>query len=188
MLKRLLVISAPSGGGKSTIARFILEKYEKFTFSVSATTRKMREGEVNGVNYYFIDKEEFITKIQNDEFIEHEQLFDNYYGTLKSTINDLLDAGKNVLFDIDVKGALSIKKIFGEKALLLFIMPPSLEVLEARLRNRKSETDEQIRTRLSRYQEEMSMIDSFDVKVVNDVLEVAINEVDEIIKSNFPLE
>ncbi len=184
-MKKLLVISAPSGGGKSTIAKHILSNYPNFSFSVSATTRSKREGEIDGRNYLFITRDEFLFKIADNQFIEYEKIFNNYYGTLKSNINQLLDYGKFVLFDIDVKGALSIKKIYGDEALLLFILPPSLEVLEERLRKRESETDEQIKTRLSRYKEEMAQIDQFDAKVINDKLDDALKEVDNIINKEF---
>lgn len=184
-MKKILVISSPSGGGKSTVAKYILNKYPKFAFSISATTRKKRVGEEEGINYFYLSEKEFLEKISGEEFIEYEKIFDNYYGSLKSNVNNLIQNGKYVLFDVDVKGALNIKKIYSDDALLLFILPPSVEVLEARLRKRESETDEQISNRLSRYKDEVALLEKFDVKIINGELINTFAEIDQIISHNF---
>lgn len=183
--KRLLVLSAPSGGGKTTVAKHVLSKFSNFGFSVSATTRAPRAGETNGKDYYFFSKEEFINKIKNNEFAEHEEIFNNIYGTLKSEIDNALNGGKNLIFDIDVKGALSIKKAYPGEAFLLFLMPPDLEELENRLRNRDSENEVQIETRLARSAMEIAMKNEFDAIIINDDLHETLAKVEQIIQEKF---
>ena len=133
---KLVVFSAPSGTGKSTIAKMVLERLQNIRFSVSATTRSKRAGEQDGVNYYFLDREDFETKILTGGFIEHEFFFGNYYGTLLDKTYNVIDSGTNILLDLDVKGALNVKKLFPETSLLLFIEPPSMEALKERLKGR----------------------------------------------------
>jgi len=184
-MKKLLIISSPSGGGKSTVTKHILSKFPEFEFSISATTRAQRENEIDGKNYFFITKEEFLFKIADNQFIEYERIFDNYYGTLKSHINGILENNKFVIFDIDVKGALSIKKIYDKEALLLFLLPPSFDVLQERLKLRGTESSEQIKNRLARYRDEIEKINEFDIRIINDVLENTLLEVENVINENF---
>jgi guanylate kinase len=178
----LFVFSAPSGTGKTSIYKEILHNNPEIEFSVSATTRKKREGEIDGRDYFFLEKNDFEKRIKNDEFIEYEKIFDdNYYGTLKSFIDGKINDGKDVLFDLDVKGALSVKRIYKDKALLIFIKPPNKEVLKERLIKRGTESKEIIENRLSRFDFEMEKINEFNYVVINDDLKKAINEVQEII-------
>jgi len=181
---KLIVFSAPSGTGKSTIARLVLERIPTISFSVSATTRPKREGEQEGVNYYFLDKQEFEATIERGGFIEYEFFFGNYYGTLLDKTEQLIGAGKHLLLDLDVKGALNLKKLFPEHALLLFLQPPSMAVLQERLKGRESEDDASLQQRLERAALELSYADQFDAVVVNETLEVAVDAVTEII-TNF---
>lgn len=174
--KQLIVLSAPSGAGKTTLARYLLETFPEFKFSISATTRKPRENEINGKDYYFLTKEEFEKLIERNEFVEYEQIFNNYYGTLKSEVEKSINNGEIIVFDIDVKGALSIKKQYPEKSLLIFISPPSIETLKQRLIRRGTETPEQLQERFKRIDLEMAMKDKFDVIIVNDDLEEAKKE------------
>ncbi len=176
-MAKVIIISAPSGAGKTTIVKNIMEKYPEFNlaFSVSATTRPKRPNEINGKDYYFLTVEEFKNKIRNNEFIEWQEVYKNqFYGTLKSEIDRLFKQGKNIIFDVDVKGALNLKKIFGDNALAIFIEPPSIDELERRLRLRSTETEEAIRKRLQKAQQEISYRDFFDVIIVNDDLNEAI--------------
>lgn len=170
---KLIVFSAPSGTGKSTLAGIVLNRLRGIVFSVSATTRKQREGEVDGVNYYFLPLEEFEEKIRNGGFIEHEYFFGNHYGTLLDKTEEIRATGKNILFDLDVKGALSLKRLFGKEALLVFIRPPDMDALEERLKGRKSESPEQLAARLERARFELGFADKFDAVVVNDNLDQA---------------
>lgn len=179
--KKLIVLSSPSGGGKSTIARILMKKYPKMRFSISATTRQMRPKEKDGVHYYFLDKETFLKKIENGEFVEYEEIFDNYYGTLRSEISDAMNRNEILLFDIDVKGALSLKDAFPNESLLIFISPPSLETLNERLSKRSTESDEQIAVRLARSEMEMSLADKFDYIVINETLDLAVAEIEKIV-------
>jgi len=178
---KLIVFAAPSGTGKSTIAKAILEAFPNISFSVSATTRPIREGEQNGREYYFISKSEFEEKLQRGEFIEYSKHFDNYYGTLKSVAERTLSSGKHLLLDLDVHGSMAVKKLYGPHALLIFIKPPSLEVLRSRLMSRRTETPEAIQRRLERAEYEMSFCNQFDAVVVNDSLQTAIDEVKSLI-------
>ncbi len=182
MEKRLIVLSSPSGGGKSTIARKLMKDYPDMMFSISATTRKRRPKETYGIEYFFLSREEFKRKIKNGEFVEYEEIFGNYYGTLKNEIRKALDIGCAMLFDIDVKGALSIKRAFPDDALLIFIAPPSVDVLRKRLTGRGTESEEEIVRRLQRAGNEMSQSSEFDYVVVNDDLEKTYNEILGIVK------
>lgn len=182
MKKQLVILSSPSGGGKSTVARHLLKVFPQFKLSVSATTREKRPNEINGKDYYFLSKEEFEKAIANDELIEYEQIFGNYYGTLKSQVNEVINRNDKLLFDIDVKGALSLKKLYPELSILIFLSPPSLEVLEDRLRNRKTETEEQIHIRYERAQMELAQAEKFDYVVINDNLEQTYSQIEELVK------
>ena len=189
---KLIVISAPSGCGKTTIAKAIMQKYPAMLFSVSATTRKMRNGEVDGKDYFFLSKDEFQKRISADELVEWEaypnEAHGNYYGTLRSEVDRALNHGKVMLFDVDVKGALSIKNKYGDDAVLIFITAPSFEILKSRLLNRKTEDAATIQRRLDRVPMEMEKGRQFDYEVVNDDLQKAIREVDDIIKKHTALE
>jgi guanylate kinase len=178
----LYVIAAPSGAGKTTIVNEVLRINPEIVFSVSATTRKKRKGETDGKDYFFFSKEDFIQKIKNNELVEYEIIFnDDYYGTLKSFVENNLKAGKSIIFDVDVKGALAIKKIYREKALLIFIMPPDIETLKDRLKKRATESTEQINERIKRVDLEIGKANDFDYIVVNDNLSKAVTEVLKII-------
>lgn len=174
--KRLLVLSSPSGGGKTTIASKLMKEFSNLRFSVSATTRNMRPGEVNGKQYYFLTREEFEKNINDENFIEYEEIFGNYYGTLKTEVQKAFDDSECLIFDIDVKGAMSIKKYFPEDSLLVFITPPNIKTLEDRLRRRSTETEEQIKVRLSRAELELSFSSKFDYIVINHILEDAVKD------------
>ena len=180
--KMLFVISAPSGAGKTSIVKEILNKDLGLVFSVSATTRKQRANEIDGKDYYFLSQDDFKKKIADNELIEYEEVYGNFYGTLRSVIDDNVNAGKDVIFDIDVNGALSLKKEYRDKAVLIFIMPPSVDTLKQRLSDRKTETPEQLQNRIKRVGHEMDTKDKFDHIVTNDDLPRAVKEVEEIIK------
>ena len=183
--KKLIIFTAPSGAGKTTIVRHLLKVRDDIAFSISACTRTPRYGEVNGMDYYFMNAEEFKRKIANEQFVEFEEVYENqYYGTLKSEIKRLWDAGKNVLFDVDVKGALAVKRKYGDKALAVFVKPPSFETLKQQLTSRKTEDDASLRKRINRVREEMTYERYFDITVVNDELSVALQEA-ELIVDNF---
>ena len=179
---KLIVVSAPSGAGKTTIAREILQRNPSVEFSVSATTRPRRTAEVDGRDYFFLSPEEFQRRVDAGDFVEHEDLFGNRYGTLKSEIERALRQGRHVLFDVDVKGALSIKRRY-PGALLIFIRPPSMEVLRDRLRNRKTEDEAVMARRLERAAMEMGKAGEFDEQVVNDDLARAVDEVQTLVRN-----
>lgn len=179
---KLLVFSAPSGAGKTTIVRSVLKEFPELAFSISATTRKRREAEVDGKHYLFISEAEFKKKIDNDEFVEWEKFYDYYYGTLKSHIEDLIDKGTNVVLEVDVKGALNIKKVYPD-CVLIFVMPPSFDTLKDRLIKRNTESEEDLAKRLERVELELSYKDKFENVIVNDDLEKAKNEAKNIIKN-----
>ena len=180
---KLIVISAPSGCGKTTIAREILNRHPEMAFSVSATTRPRRENEKEGVDYFFSTKEEFRKNIDKGALVEWEEIYGNFYVTLKREIDRALYSGRSMLFDVDVKGALSIKRRYPHETVLIFIEPPSMEILMERLRNRKTETEETIRSRLERVPMEMKQGELFDVSIVNDDLQEAIRCVDEVVRA-----
>lgn len=189
---KLIVIAAPSGAGKTTIVKAIMKKYPGMLFSISATTRPKREGEVDGKDYFFLTKEEFERRINAGEFVEWEQYpsasYGNYYGTLKSEVERALQNGRTMLFDVDVKGALSVKKYFPADAVLIFIKPPSMEVLRARLLNRRTEDEATMIHRLNRVAMEMEKAGEFHYQVINDDLQTALNEVEHILKKHIELE
>jgi guanylate kinase len=178
---KLFVVSAPSGGGKTTIVKAVLQRHPDFEFSVSATTRTKRANEENGKDYFFLLPEEFERLIRENALVEHEQIYGNYYGTLKSEVDRALGSGRCMVFDVDVKGALSIKKLYTARAVMLFIEPPSIQVLEERLRDRKTEDEAAFQKRMARVASELEIGKRFEHRIVNDSLTKAITEVDEII-------
>ena len=179
---RLFVISGPSGTGKGTICKELI-KDEKIRLSVSMTTRNPREGEVHGVSYYFATKEEFLQKIDAGGFLEYAEVFGNYYGTPKMEVLELLDKGMDVLLEIDVQGALQIKDVYPE-AVLVFILPPSMEELRARLTGRATETQDVVERRLGEAAKEISYVKQYDYAVINDDLDEAIDNVKMVIKAS----
>lgn len=181
---KIIILSAPSGTGKSTIIARLMEKPDlKLGFSVSATSRLPRGAEKHGCEYYFLTPEEFRLKVDNDEFVEWEEVYQGTcYGTLVSEVERVTGAGYNLIMDIDVKGALNVKKRYGADAISIFILPPSLEELERRLRARSTDSEESITKRLSKAEYEMSFSDGFDKRVVNDNLDTASQEVESLIK------
>lgn len=182
--EKLIIISAPSGAGKSTIVGKVLPEITDLEFSISATSRAPRGEEKHGEHYYFLSPEAFKTAIANDEFIEWEEVYENqFYGSLKSEVERLWSEGKAVIFDIDVVGGLNLKKMFGDKALALFIQPPSVEALASRLRGRGTDSEEKIQLRLAKAKQELARAPEFDQVVVNDDLAQAITEVHTQIKS-----
>lgn len=172
---KLIIFSAPSGSGKTTLVRHLLSKPElKLAFSVSATSREKRSNEENGKDYYFLTPDEFRSRIQKGDFLEWEAVYENqYYGTLKSEIDRIHSEGKSVIFDVDVVGGLNLKKQFGNRALGVFVQPPSVKALEQRLQKRGTESDESLAKRVAKAEHELSFADQFDVVVVNDDLETA---------------
>ena len=171
----IIVISAPSGTGKTSIVKKLLEEISGLVFSVSATTRKKRENEKNGIDYFFLTEKEFREKIDNDEFVEWEKVYDYYYGTFKRFIEENINGGKSVVLEVDVNGALSIKKIYPD-AKLIYVIPPSHEELIKRLKNRNTEDDAGIQKRLERAIMELSIKDKFDYFVLNENLNKAISD------------
>ena len=178
---KIIAVSSPSGGGKTSIVKRILKDFPEIVFSVSATTRPKRQNEVNGVEYFFVSEVEFELKIKNKEFIEWERFYDYYYGTLKSVVEDNIKIGKSVLFEVDVKGALSLKKIYPE-SILIFIDPPSFEELVKRLKNRKTENQVDLQKRIDRAKMELSHKQDFDYIFVNDELQKVYESVKSLIK------
>lgn len=176
---KIFIISGPSGVGKGTLLKLLLNKHPEINLSVSATTRKPRNGEVESVNYFFITKEKFEESIKNDEFLEWAKFADNYYGTYKKTVQNILSSGKNIALEIDVQGAMQIKKKIPE-AVLIFIAPPSLDELKERLVNRNTESEETIKKRLSIVESEYNMKENFDHEIINDKLEKALEELEKI--------
>lgn len=182
MAGKLIIFSAPSGAGKSTIINYLLEKKLNLSFSVSATSRPPRGKEQNGVEYFFLTPEEFKIKIEKQEFLEFEEVYtDRFYGTLKSEVDSKLEKGVNVILDIDVKGGMNVKKSYKEQALALFIQPPSIVELERRLRNRATDAEEVIQQRIAKAEEELKYSTQYDAIVINDELEKAQKEAFQII-------
>ena len=177
---RFIVLSSPSGGGKTTIAKMLIKRYDEMSISISATTREKRPQEKEGKDYFFLSKDQFNENVQNDNFLEYEEVHGDFYGTLKNRVEELVDRGKTVIFDIDVKGAISIKKKYPE-AILLFIKPPSLEELKVRLNKRKSENEEAINKRLGRIEFEYEQAEYFDHIIINDNLHQTIEQIEKLI-------
>ena len=178
---KLILLSAPSGSGKTTIAREILSRHPDMLFSVSATTRPIRSGETEGKDHFFMTKEDFLRRREAGGLVEWEKIYGNYYGTLKSEIDRALSLGQTMLFDIDVKGALSIHRQFSGDTAMIFIKPPNFEVLKNRLEERRTENPEALKQRLDRVQMELEQGNAFDYQVVNEDLQKAIEEIDSII-------
>jgi len=172
---KIIVVAAPSGAGKTTLVRSSLAEFPQIVFSISATTRKKRPNEKDGVDYFFITEEEFLKKIELNQFVEWEKFYDYYYGTYKDFVDDNISSGKNILLEIDVKGALSIKKIYPE-AKLIYIAPPTKEELINRLKKRQTETDQDLEKRIERIELELSMKDKFDYILINNELNKATSE------------
>lgn len=178
---KLIVLSAPSGSGKTTIAKEVIRLNPGLRFSVSATTRPKRDGEREGEDYFFLTDEEFRRRIEADEFVEWEEIFGNHYGTLKSELDAAIREARNLLFDVDVKGGLSIQRAY-PGALMVFIRTPSMAVLKERLLRRKSETEEMVQTRLRRVPMELRMGKEYKHQIINDDLQTAVQEVQKIIQ------
>lgn len=177
MARKAILFSAPSGSGKTTIIKQLMRYFDCFEFSISATSRMPREGEREGVDYYYLTPESFEARVQNDEFLEWEEVYAGVrYGTLKSEIERICGNGKVMVFDVDVNGGLNIKRFFGDDALAIFVMPPSIDVLEQRLRGRGTESEESIQKRLGRSAKELGEATKFDVTIVNDDLNRAVEE------------
>ena len=179
MKGKMLIVSAPSGSGKSTIVNWLMQEHPelKLYFSISCTSRAPRGTEQNGVEYFFLTPEEFRAKIQNDEFLEYEEVYENrFYGTLKQQVERQREQGQNVVFDVDVKGGVNIKKFYGDQALSLFIQPPSVEELRRRLEGRGTDTQKAIEQRLAKAEYELTFAPQFDRVIVNDDLEAAKQE------------
>ncbi|MCK9211721.1 MAG: guanylate kinase [Ignavibacteriaceae bacterium] len=177
----IIVISAPSGTGKTTIIRSILKILPDVVYSISATTREKRPSEHDGVDYFFIDEETFQQKINDHEFVEWEKVYDYFYGTPKSFVEKVISEGKSILLEVDVKGALSIKKVYPD-AIMIYLLPPSLEELEKRLKERKTESEKDFQKRIERAKMELSLKGKFDYFIVNNNLNTAILELKELIE------
>ena len=176
MRGKLIIFSAPSGTGKSTIISWLMKEHKELNlaFSISCTSRAPRGSEQNGVEYFFLTPGEFRTRIEDDEFLEYEEVYtDRFYGTLKSQVEKQLEAGQNVVFDVDVKGGVNIKKFYGDEALSIFIQPPSINELRRRLENRATDAPDVIDQRIARAEFELTFADKFDRVVINDILEYA---------------
>ena len=176
----LLVVSGPSGAGKGTICKALLNKNDQIKLSVSATTRKPRNGEVHGVNYFFIEKEEFAKMIENGAFLEYAQIYDNFYGTPKAAIIECLEKGQDVILEIEMQGARQIKEVYPE-GVFIFVLPPSLEELKSRIVGRGTETQEEIEKRFSCAFEEINQIVNYDYFIVNEDIEKSVSDVEAII-------
>ncbi|UOE41502.1 guanylate kinase [Chryseobacterium suipulveris] len=181
--EKVIIFSAPSGSGKTTLVKHCLENFPELAFSISCTTRNPRGTEKDGVDYHFITPEKFRQKIWEEAFVEFEEVYeDKYYGTLKSEVERIWSEGKTVIFDVDVKGGISLKKYFGEKALSIFIMPPSIEELERRLISRATDDAETIQTRVEKAAHEMTFQNQFDKIVVNNNLDEAKSEISKLVQ------
>lgn len=179
---KLIIVSAPSGAGKTTLVKHLLENFNSIEFSVSCATRNPRENEVNGKDYYFLTPEEFKQKIENQEFAEWEEVYSgSFYGTLKSEISRIWANGKAVIFDIDVEGGINLKKMYPNNSLSVFIMPPSVDELEKRLRARNTESDDKLQMRVEKAEKELILAPKFDAIIVNDDLEKSKLEILELI-------
>lgn len=185
-MNKVIIFSAPSGSGKTTLVKHCLEIFPELAFSISCTTRNLRGTEINGIDYHFISPEEFRQKIAENCFVEYEEVYtDKYYGTLKSEVERIWESGKVVIFDVDVKGGISLKKYFGDQALSIFIMPPSISELELRLIARGTDDLETIKTRVAKAAEEIEFKNEFDEIVVNNNLDDAKNEIENLLTNFF---
>ena len=181
---KLVIFSAPSGSGKTTIVRELLKLFPQFEFSISATSRKPRGQEQHGIDYYFLSNEEFRQRVERDEFVEWEEVYEGTcYGTLKSEVERIWSKGNVIIFDVDVMGGINLKRLFGDDACSMFIMPPSVEELERRLRGRGTDSEEVIQKRIAKAEFELSKSPEFDHTVVNDDLQVAVDEAATIIRN-----
>ena len=180
-MKNIIVISAPSGAGKTTLCSELQRRKPHIKFSVSCTTRPKRVHEVDGVNYHFLSEQGFTEKMQNNEFIEFENVHGYFYGTLRKTLEDALTQQEMILFDVDVNGAMAIKSNYSENTYTIFILPPSLDDLKKRLIQRGSETEERINKRLERTAQEMEYKDKFDACIINDDLAIAVEDLNKLI-------
>ncbi|MNM46485.1 MULTISPECIES: guanylate kinase [Clostridium] len=176
----LIVISGPSGAGKGTICKELLDKNDDLYISVSATTRNPRDGEIDGVNYYFIDRSEFMKKIEADDFLEYAEVYGNFYGTPKSKVEEMLLSGKNVILEIDIQGALKVKEN-SKEGIFVFILPPSMEELKQRIIKRGSETTESLMTRFKSAYQEINYVSKYNYAVVNDQVEEAVKKIEAIL-------
>lgn len=184
MKRKLVIISAPSGAGKTTIVRHLLDSGLNLEFSVSATTRPLRGQEINGKDYFLLSVDEFKKRVERNEFIEWEEVYkDHFYGTLRSEIDRIWANGNHVLFDVDVKGGIKLKNIFGTNSIALFIMPPSVDELEIRLKTRGTEDPNKIKTRIEKARDEMKFSNQFDDIIINNQLDKAIEEVTAVVIS-----
>jgi guanylate kinase len=181
--RKVIILTAPSGAGKTSITRYLIAKYPRLSFSISATTRDPRGTEQNGLEYYFMDTEDFLKKVNDEAFVEWEMVYEGtYYGTLKSELNRIWEAGKVPVLDIDVKGAIHVQQQLGEDCLSIFVQPPSVEELKRRLASRGTETPENLATRVNKASYELSFKDHFSRIIVNDDLERACAETEQVIK------
>jgi guanylate kinase len=180
---KLIIFSAPSGAGKTTIVHHILKKFsDQLVFSISGCTRSKRPNEVDGKDYYFMTTEEFKSKIKKNEFVEWEEVYTGqFYGTLKSEIERIWKTGKNVIFDLDVQGGLNLKRNYGRQAFAIFVMPPSLEILELRLKQRQTETPESLAKRIDKAKHEIEVADQFDKILVNENLDKACADAEKLV-------
>lgn len=182
-MNKVIIFSAPSGSGKTTLVKHVLQHFPQLAFSISCTTRNPRGNEQHGIDYHFLSPDEFRKKISENAFVEFEEVYtDKYYGTLKSEVERIWKDGKAVIFDVDVKGGISLKKYFGDQALSVFIMPPSIEELERRLVERATDDPETIKTRVAKAEEEMTFQNQFDKIIVNTDLETAKTDTEKLIE------
>jgi len=182
---KMIIFSAPSGAGKSSIVNYLLTRNYNLEFSISATTRPPRGDEKHGKEYYFMSEEEFKDKIANDEFVEYEEVYPGrFYGTLKSELERIWEKGNNVVFDVDVEGGVNLKKKFGDSALAVFIQPPSIEVLRERLKKRSTDSDEEIEKRIGKAAQELTYSSQFDAVIVSVNLEISFASADKVL-TNF---
>ena len=183
-MNNFIIISAPSGSGKTTICKYLQKLDSSIIFSVSCTTRQIRENEIEGKDYFFTSNSKFEKKIKDDKFVEWEKIHGNfYYGTLKSTLDEAINKGKTILLELDVKGAMTVKKLYPTKSLSFFVEPPSVEDLKYRLQKRGTDSNERIIKRLERLDSELAYKSNFDYHIINDDLDQAVNEIMNIIKN-----
>jgi guanylate kinase len=183
-MNNFIIISAPSGSGKTTICKYLQKLDSSIIFSVSCTTRQIRENEIDGKDYFFTSNSKFEKKIKDDKFVEWEKIHGNfYYGTLKSTLDEAINKDKTILLELDVKGAMSVKKLYPTKSLSIFVEPPSVEDLKYRLQKRGTDSNERIIKRLERLDSELAYKSNFDYHIINDDLDQAVNEIMNIIKN-----